>query len=98
MKINTERRKQLFREIPVYPQEILITELGRRMGMDSTQIYGLLFQLPIDCPLAEDDQYICFPSRKDKKRAFASVRSIVEKDKHRGAKKLCRDAAGTAII
>lgn len=34
MKINAERRKQLFREIPVYPQEILITELGRRMGMD----------------------------------------------------------------
>lgn len=62
-----ELRRAFFRTIPVYPREIAITEISRKLKLDSRKIYAIISKLPCTMPIAEDEGYLCYPDGNARK-------------------------------
>lgn len=56
--------KNVFKHIPVYPEEISVKELANLSGETPANVYYLLNGLPLDYPICYQNFKYCFLSKE----------------------------------
>ena len=68
-------RLRFLSNVPVYPEQISLGELSRKLRISNVSVRNILSRLPSEMPIAESDGFFCFPTLSLKKKTIQRERN-----------------------